>query len=206
MKHIDETPPIFHDFLNPKASIVAWSMMGTLRGTVIGTLTLLFNGAYGISLEQFAELRKRSHKCASCLCYFSWEAYQQHIEHDALCKNTPRLEPGKLGLDMFLQFCTEPFLVPDLRAVFMSLPSIPAEQWPAGTTPISDEVINGALGLAWLNWHSRLGVSHDCWAHMITAWRVCPGLCGRVRSFAGHVCHLKEDPQCSAVGDANLYP
>ncbi|KAE9383440.1 hypothetical protein BT96DRAFT_1009172 [Gymnopus androsaceus JB14] len=189
MKHINETPPIFQHLLKPKASMVAWNMTGMLRGTTIGTLTLLFNGAYGISLEEFAELRKRSHKCSSCFCYFLWDGYQQHIEHDMLCKNMPKLEP-----------------VPDLRAVFLSLPSVPIEKWPAGTTPISEDVINGALGLAWLNWHSRLSVTHDCWVHMITAWRLCPGRCERVRSFAGHICHLEEDPRCCVMGDANLSP
>lgn len=71
-----------------------WSR--TLRGTPITCTLLLLNSPTGISLELFAELRKRFHQCQSCLCYFSWDAYGKHLKGSGLCANTPALESGKL--------------------------------------------------------------------------------------------------------------
>lgn len=96
MNNEEDTPHMFKQFRKDNAAYIAWNIMGHLRSTAIGTVVLLLNGTIGVTLEQFAELRKRTHKCSSCLCYFSWDGYQQHIEYDMVCKNTPSFEPGNL--------------------------------------------------------------------------------------------------------------
>ncbi|KAJ3925682.1 MAG: hypothetical protein NXY57DRAFT_967416 [Lentinula lateritia] len=62
---------------------------------------------------------------------------------------------------------------------------------PAGTTFVSRPAATNAVGLAWLTWNSHIGVTHDTWAQLITAWRRCDH-CGNVRSFQGHISHLEE--------------
>ncbi|KAJ3806856.1 hypothetical protein EV368DRAFT_85180 [Lentinula lateritia] len=178
VRSISQTPDALKQFHGVGASQLAWRHMGHSRGSTVGTLILMFNGVVGITLEQFAELRKRFHKCPSCLTYFSFEGYQRHIEYDMRCQNTPLLEP-----------------VPNLRGVFDSLPDIPVRKWPAGTTPVREDVVNTPVGLAWLTWNSPAGITHDTWVHLITAWRQCK-TCGLVRSFEGHARHLQEHKKC----------
>lgn len=93
--NVSDTPAALKQYHNHRSSFAAFTRMGHLRGTDVGTLIFLFNSIAGISLEQFAELRKRAHKCSSCRCYFSWYRYQQHVEFDMRCKNTPQLEDGE---------------------------------------------------------------------------------------------------------------
>lgn len=59
------------------------------------------------------------------------------------------------------------------------------------------------VGLAWLTWNSRVGVTHDTWVHMITAWRRCD-TCAKVRSFQGHLSHLEEEGECGDEGDDGM--
>ncbi|KAJ3858945.1 hypothetical protein EV359DRAFT_68585 [Lentinula novae-zelandiae] len=178
VRSISQTPDALKQFHGVGASQLAWRHMGHSRGSTVGTLILMFNGVVGITLEQFAELRNFFHKCPSCLTYFSFEGYQRHIEYDMRCQNTPLLEP-----------------VPNLRGVFDLLPDIPVQKWPAGTTPVREDVVNTPVGLAWLTWNSPAGITHDTWVHLITAWRQCK-TCGLVRSFEGHARHLQEHKKC----------
>ncbi|KAJ3806127.1 hypothetical protein F5876DRAFT_69213 [Lentinula aff. lateritia] len=147
VQSISHTPDALKQFHGVGASQLAWRQMGYSRGSTVGTLILLFNGVVGITLEQFAELRKRFHK------------------------------------------------FPNLRRVFDSLPDIPVRKWPAGTTPVWEDIVNTPVGLAWLTWNSPAGITHDTWVHLITAWRQCK-TCGLVRSFEGHARHLQEDKKC----------
>lgn len=166
MNIINSIPQIFCKFLNSKASIVAWSMMGALRGTTIGTLTLLFNGAHSITLEEYAELCKRSHKCALCLCYFSWDGYQQHIKYDMVCRNMPKLESGEINLfilcslltpcqfliwRLFSLLCCQSLLNDGLLGLFLSLKMLPMELWAwLGWTDTIILVSCMTIGLTWL--------------------------------------------------------
>lgn len=198
-------------FADAKAYDIAMARMGHLRGTAIGTLIVLLNSVNGISLQQFAELRKRFLKCPSCLCYFSFDSYQSHIEYTMTCRNTPLMEPGEPPSYTHMLLCSDTLaisIVPDLRGVFTRLPSIPVTSYPAGVIPLTDEAINTPIGVAWLTWNSRAGVTHDNWVQMITAWRRCPRGCGMVRSFSAHAFHMQEKCPCSEVGDAVLgfYP
>lgn len=99
---VDEVnvPPCLQGFMMAHAENIAFGRTGHLRGTPVGTAILLFNGVKGVSIEEFAELRKRNFKCILCYCYFSWDGYQKHIGYDGVCRNTPELEAGKFNLQI----------------------------------------------------------------------------------------------------------
>ncbi|KAJ3916506.1 hypothetical protein F5877DRAFT_80829 [Lentinula edodes] len=166
-----------HD--GPDALHRIWSR--TIRGTPVTAAILLLNSPTGISLELFAELRKRFHQCQSCLCYFSWEGYGKHLKGCGVCANTPTLET-----------------VPNLDAVFTRLPALPVENWQELGKAIGkpSPILASPIGVAWMSWNSPYGVTHDAWANMITGWRRCPGPCGLVRTFDGHKGHLERDQGC----------
>lgn len=89
-------PECFENFVGPNSEVIAFNRTGHLRGTPIGTAILLFNGTEGLNIEQFAELRKRMHKCTSCYAYFSFDGYQHHLGYSSSCQNTPDFETGQL--------------------------------------------------------------------------------------------------------------
>ncbi|KAJ3921986.1 hypothetical protein F5877DRAFT_64428 [Lentinula edodes] len=179
-------PPCLQGFMMAHAENIAFGRTGHLRGTPVGTAILLFNGVKGVSIEEFAELRKRNFKCISCYCYFSWDGYQKHIGYDGVCRNTPELEA-----------------VPDLSQVIARVQPFSIRPPPAGTTVVCRPAAVNAVGLAWITWNSHIGVTHDVWVHLITAWRRC-GTCGMLRSFEGHLSHLKDEGLCGEVGDDDL--
>ncbi|KAJ3860002.1 hypothetical protein EV359DRAFT_85772 [Lentinula novae-zelandiae] len=183
-------PACLHPFMDELSERIAFHRTGHLHGTPVGTALLLFNGTKGISIGEFAELRKRSHKCTSCYCYFSFDGYQRHIGYRGVCKNSLDLET-----------------VPDLSTVLAKIKPFSIQPPPAGTTFISHPAATNAVGLAWLTWNSHIGVTHDTWAQLITAWRRCDH-CGNVQSFQGHVSHLEEKTDrywsCRDGGDDDL--
>ncbi|KAJ3859290.1 hypothetical protein EV359DRAFT_68285 [Lentinula novae-zelandiae] len=174
------TPAALKIHEGPEAVQRIWSR--TVRGTPITGAVLLLNSPTGISLELFAELRKRFHQCQSCLCYFSWDAYGKHLKGNSLCANTPALES-----------------VPNLEAVFSKLPGLPVDNW-LQPSPILASVV----GVAWMSWNSPYGVTHDAWANMVTAWRRCLGQCELVRTFDGHKAHMERERECAKEGDLDF--
>lgn len=183
-------PACLHPFMDESSERIAFHRTGHLRGTPVGTALLLFNGTKGISIEEFAELWKRSHKCTSCYCYFSFDGYQRHIGYRGVCENSPDLETGMVF--HFPHYSPSHWLaVPDLSTVLAKIKPFSIQPPPAGTTFVSRPAATNAVGLAWLTWNSHIGVTHDTWAQLITAWRRCDH-CGNVRSFQGHISHLEE--------------
>ncbi|KAJ4476943.1 hypothetical protein C8J55DRAFT_561602 [Lentinula edodes] len=179
-------PECFENFVGPNSEVIAFNRTGHLRGTPIGMAILLFNGTEGLNIKQFAELRKRMHKCTSCYAYFSFDGYQHHLGYSSSCQNTPDFET-----------------VPSLDGVLTRIPPLSVEKPPAGVMKVSRPAAVNPVGLAWLTWNSRVGVTHDTWVHMITAWRRCD-TCAKVRSFQGHLSHLEEEGECGDEGDDGM--
>ncbi|KAJ3866992.1 hypothetical protein EV359DRAFT_79026 [Lentinula novae-zelandiae] len=181
------TPAALKIHEGPEAVQRIWSR--TLRGTPITCTLLLLNSPTRISLELFAELRKRFHQCQSCLCYFSWDVYGKHLKGSGLCANTPALES-----------------VPNLDSVFGKLPGLPVDNWRELSKAIGkpSPILASPVGVAWMSWNSPYGVTHDAWANMITAWRRCPGQCGLVRTFDGHKAHMERERECAKEGDLDF--
>ncbi|KAJ3898114.1 hypothetical protein F5879DRAFT_927310 [Lentinula edodes] len=181
------TPAAFRIYGQEDSISRAWAR--TIRATPVTAALLLFNSMTGLSLELFAELRKRFHQCSSCLCYFSWDGYSAHLKGNGLCGNTPELGP-----------------VPVLDSVFARLPSLPLENWQNLSSAIGSPspILGSCMGVAWMTWNSPYGVTHDTWANMITAWRKCPGPCGMVRTFEGHKAHLESSQVCGNNEDEDF--
>ncbi|KAJ3806979.1 hypothetical protein F5876DRAFT_80144 [Lentinula aff. lateritia] len=189
------TPAAFRIYGRQDSISRAWAR--TIRATPVTAALLLFISTTGISLELFAELRKRFHQCPSCLCYFSWGGYCAHLKGYGLCGNTPELGPGQIAL--FLEdHRTNDLLVPVLDTVFARLPALPLENWQNISSAIGSPspVLGSCMGVAWMTWNSPYGVTHDTWANMVTAWRKCPGPCGLVQTFEGHKAHLELSQAC----------
>ncbi|KAE9409615.1 hypothetical protein BT96DRAFT_984672 [Gymnopus androsaceus JB14] len=182
----ETTPACLQTFHNPGAISLASMRSSYSQETQIGTAILQLNGLIGISVLEFCELRKRTVKCLSCLCYFSPEGYQQHVEYAMVCHNTPTKDPA-----------------PDLSSIFDACPFEVEERFPEGVMRFNNPSNMNPIGLAWMMWNSPAGVTHDVWVQLIMAWRRCSGGCDRVRSFKAHLDHLEEDP-CAAFGDEAL--
>ncbi|KAJ3840860.1 hypothetical protein F5878DRAFT_723428 [Lentinula raphanica] len=182
-------PTCFHQYLQAGVTNTVMQSTGYAGDMAIGTAIRQLNGLSGLSVIEFCELRKRSIKCLSCLCYFSFEGYQRHIRYVFRCQNTPAVEKA-----------------PDLTVVFESLPLLRIER--SHIRPIESHraSLHNPVGLAWLMWNSPAGITHDTWVHLITAWRYCPGPCNRIRSFKAHLEHFAADDSecCAMIGDPEV--
>ncbi|KAJ3713590.1 hypothetical protein C8R42DRAFT_646859 [Lentinula raphanica] len=181
-----EIPDCFVNFTGADAEATVFNRCSHLRRTAIGIAILQLNSIQGISLDQFAELRKRMHKCISCYAYFSFDGYQLHLGHTNRCHGTPEFEN-----------------VPSLQGVMNRIPELSLDHLQTGVMTVSRPAAVDPVGLAWLTWNSYAGVTHDTWVHMITAWRRCD-TCAKVRSFQGHLLHLKQEGICGDEGDEAL--
>ncbi|KAJ3834073.1 hypothetical protein F5878DRAFT_631391 [Lentinula raphanica] len=180
----DTTPRCLQPFL-ARGTIQAVHMRGAhLSGTPVGLAIIYLNGLQGLSPLQFCELRKRSIKCLICCCYFSFDGYQSHIEYSMLCQNTPELQPA-----------------PDLTKVFSGIPALGVKRMPAGSASRYYPALEDPVGIAWQSWNSCLGVTHEVWVHLITAYRPCTGHCYRLRTFHAHLDHFDHDDLCRQRGD-----
>ncbi|KAJ3844259.1 hypothetical protein F5878DRAFT_602525 [Lentinula raphanica] len=180
------TPACLRLFQKPGVEHLASARTGPSEFSAVGAAILQLNGLRGLSLTEFSNLRRHTIKCLSCLCYFSFEGYQRHINFVMRCQNTPALERA-----------------PDLARVFDGLEPLRIQTFPFDGTQRHHESLTSALGLAWMTWNSPAGVTHDVWVHLITAWRACPSHCGRVRTYKAHLEHLSLDAHCAELGDTD---
>ncbi|KAJ6600478.1 hypothetical protein DFH09DRAFT_1271292 [Mycena vulgaris] len=151
--------------------------------STIGTLLLpLLNISHlfrlGITSEGEAHIMSSHRRCFECHGVFSAEGYDAH-RIDGICTNTPHRAR-----------ITDWALPPNHHVDFKE------RDYPAGTTlPSPIEFSETAVGVAWSEWNSRIGVPEDVWVLLHTSIERCAS-CSLLRSFEANIAHRSKNNVC----------
>jgi hypothetical protein len=160
-------------------------------GTGIGFAIRNLHSTLGISLEVWELLRHSAISCSVCLCVFSAEGYQDHLDKEGTCRNwffpckaSGDLIAGNAPLKLIDALAAPQLqpagsLTPELVWDINEQKSAAAEEW-------WDK--EGPTRAALLEWNSRIGINQNVWALVSTMGILCQD-CSRVRSAPAHRRH-----------------
>ncbi|KAF8993191.1 hypothetical protein BDQ17DRAFT_1419032 [Cyathus striatus] len=152
--------------------------------TDVGDAIRALNSTIGIPASSVELLDCISKPCPSCMCVYSPLGYNDHVQNGR-CMNTPSLAfVSTVDVERVPPVNTR--IIPESQDIFSY-----------------QEYLDTAVGRAWLEWHSRIGVPMDVWWLISTATVTCE-ICGLARTFEGDINHRQgaqcADPQSAASG------
>lgn len=149
----------------------------------------------GLTAEGDAHIMSSERRCFSCHGVFSTEGYDTHRVHGA-CTNTPKLEKSMSSQIVWLLTFNFDFTVTGWALPLRSHVEFKDRNYPAGTKPpVPIEFSDTAIGIAWSEWNSRIGVPEDVWVLLHTSMESCSH-CGLVRTFEADIAHRSANNVC----------
>ncbi|KAF8176642.1 hypothetical protein K438DRAFT_1939297 [Mycena galopus ATCC 62051] len=145
----------------------------------IGQVIRELNQVLGVPYSDFAAMVRTTELCVCCLNHFSPEGYNDHRRQEK-STNHPNLLPIKAA---------EPF---GGQFQFRSFRDNKRPAW-------RGETLKNAIGAAFLEWNSRLGVPADVWSMISTAVVHCEH-CDLTHTMAAHKLHLSASGACNDPG------
>ncbi|KAK7029023.1 hypothetical protein VNI00_014733 [Paramarasmius palmivorus] len=165
--HDSSTPPLLLAWdlaVNPNGQNLAnqhQHFVGTATGFTIRNL----HSTRGISLRVWELLRRSAVSCSVCLCMYSMDGYQDHLDQKGICRNwfSPRLATPLIQ--------KTDNITPDMVWDVVDEQNAASEEWWDKTAPTR---------AALLEWNSRIGINKDVWAVVSTMGVLCRE-CSRIR-------------------------
>ncbi|KAJ6601963.1 hypothetical protein DFH09DRAFT_1270808 [Mycena vulgaris] len=146
--------------------------------TTTGHALRMVNSTIGITSEGEAHIMSSHRRCFECHGVFSTEGYDAHCV-EGICTNTPH----RVRI-------TDWVLPPNHHVDFKE------HDYPAGTTlPSPIEFSETAVGVAWSEWNSRIGVPENVWVLLHTSIERCAS-CSLLRSFEANIAHRSKNNVC----------
>ncbi|PPQ84980.1 hypothetical protein CVT25_010533, partial [Psilocybe cyanescens] len=152
--------------------------------TAMGQAIRELNSSLGIPRLTFDTIVEAAVKCDVCMCMFSSEGYNHHIVNRN-CGNSHialPVTPCEVDVDV-------------IRALRLRTFSEPA------IASTAKEFLETPVGIAYLEFNSKIGVPMDVWAMITTAYVACR-TCHLTRTFPGHQAHLDLSGECHDLGEA----
>ncbi|KAF8957974.1 hypothetical protein BDZ97DRAFT_1762515 [Flammula alnicola] len=150
--------------------------------TEVGQTIRELNSTLGIPRATLQALVELAIKCDCCGCMYSPDGFSHHLVND------------HCGNSMFHRQVLPK--IPDVEA----LRELKLRSFADPPQTHLKEFLDTPIGIAFLEFNSKIGIPLDVWVTISTAYKMC-STCHLCRSFPAHQAHLDSDGKCHDFGE-----